>query len=198
MKCATTLYRKFDDLGNAMRCALRLNNMDTIQEIFSDASKAGASVQRQLAYLLGKQGVVLPDDENMTDEDLTEMLWNTRLSEHFLSLGRELDIMEPKLPEDIYKTHLETVRPTLNTAALDSARANLAASYVNGLVNCGFGKEKLLQGTGKEVHWLFKQKEFCKLIVIVCNFLVFKEYGSYHTIFFFVVEHSWHSCQTTQ
>lgn len=67
-----------------------------------------------------------------------------------------------QLPEDIYKTHLETVRSTLNTSALDSARANLAASYVNGLVNCGFGKEKLLQGTSKNVPWLFKQKEFCK------------------------------------
>ncbi|THD19853.1 26S proteasome non-ATPase regulatory subunit [Fasciola hepatica] len=166
LKCATTLYRKFDDLGNAMRCALKLNNMDTIQEIFIAASKKGSCVQRQLAYLLGKQGVVLPNDEDMADEDLTEMLWNTRLSEHFLSLGRELDIMEPKLPEDIYKTHLETVRPTLNTAALDSARANLAASYVNGLVNCGFGKEKLLQGTAKDVPWLFKQKEFCKMSTV--------------------------------
>lgn len=91
------MYRKFDDLGNAMRCALKLNNMDTIQEIFTAASKKGSCIQRQLAYLLGKQGVVLPNDEEMADEDLTEMLWNTRLSEHFLSLGCELDIMEPKV-----------------------------------------------------------------------------------------------------
>ncbi|KAK4474032.1 hypothetical protein MN116_003345 [Schistosoma mekongi] len=170
---ATTLYRKFEDLGNAMRCALRLNDMNLIREIFLESGKVkkgsrnyGPAVQRQLAYLLGRQNIVLPDEESLGDEDLTEMLWNTRLSEHFLSLGRELDIMDPKLPEDIYKSHLEAVRPTLNAATLDSARANLAASYVNGLVNCGFGKEKLLQETPKEVPWLCKQKEFGKMSTV--------------------------------
>ncbi|TGZ62503.1 hypothetical protein CRM22_007403, partial [Opisthorchis felineus] len=78
--------------------------MELIRAIFEESAKAtgsssgsGTSVQRQLAYLLGRQGVVLPDDENSVDEELTEMLWNTRLSEHFLALGRELDIMEPKV-----------------------------------------------------------------------------------------------------
>ncbi|KAF6768671.1 hypothetical protein AHF37_06624 [Paragonimus kellicotti] len=172
LKCATTLYRKFNDLGNAMRCALRLNDMDLTQTIFNGSAQARSadsscilSVQRQLAYLLGKQGVILSDDENI-EEDLSEMLWNARLSEHFLALGRELDIMEPKLPEDIYKSHLETVRPSLNPASLDSARANLAASYVNGLVNCGFGKEKLLQETPKELPWLCKQKELAKMSTV--------------------------------
>ncbi|CAH8567948.1 unnamed protein product [Dicrocoelium dendriticum] len=171
LKCAATLYRKFDDPGNSMRCALRLNDMNLIHEIFFNFSKyesssgSELSVQRQLAYLLGKQGVVFSDD-NAIDEELAEMLWNTRLSDHFLDLGRELDIMEPKLPEDIYKTHLEAVRPALNSAALDSARANLASSYVNGLVNCGFGKEKLLQETPKEVPWLCKQKELAKMSTV--------------------------------
>ncbi|CAI2724426.1 unnamed protein product [Schistosoma spindalis] len=173
LQYATILYRKFEDLGNAMRCALRLNDMNLIREIFLESGKLkkgsrnyGPAIQRQLAYLLGRQNIVFPDEECLADEDLTEMLWNTRLSEHFLSLGRELDIMDPKLPEDIYKSHLEAVRPTLNAATLDSARANLAASYVNGLVNCGFGKEKLLQETPKEVPWLCKQKEFGKMSTV--------------------------------
>ncbi|CAH8460919.1 unnamed protein product [Schistosoma rodhaini] len=173
LQYATILYRKFEDLGNAMRCALRLNDMDLIREIFLESGKVkkgsrnyGPAIQRQLAYLLGRQNIVFPDEECLADEDLTEMLWNTRLSEHFLSLGRELDIMDPKLPEDIYKSHLEAVRPTLNAATLDSARANLAASYVNGLVNCGFGKEKLIQETPKEVPWLCKQKEFGKMSTV--------------------------------
>ncbi|CAH8446360.1 unnamed protein product [Schistosoma turkestanicum] len=173
LQYATILYRKFEDLGNAMRCALRLNDMNLIREIFLESGKVkkgsrnyGPAIQRQLAYLLGRQNIVLPDEECLVDEDLTEMLWNTRLSEHFLSLGHELDIMDPKSPEDIYKSHLEAVRPTLNAATLDSARANLAASYVNGLVNCGFGKEKLLQETPKEVPWLCKQKEFGKMSTV--------------------------------
>lgn len=86
-----------------MRCALRLNDFDMIRDHFNDSGKVvsnscnfGPNVQRQLAYLLGKQSIVLSDEESI-DEELSEMLWNSRLSEHFLSLGRELDIMDPKV-----------------------------------------------------------------------------------------------------
>lgn len=30
----------------------------------------------------------------------------SKLSEHFLALARDLDVMEPKVPEDVYKSHL--------------------------------------------------------------------------------------------
>ncbi|VDP63227.1 unnamed protein product, partial [Schistosoma mattheei] len=107
LQYATILYRKFEDLGNAMRCALRLNDMNLIREIFLESGKVktgsrnyGPAIQRQLAYLLGRQNIVFPDEECLADEELTEMLWNTRLSEHFLSLGRELDIMDPKVPPE--------------------------------------------------------------------------------------------------
>lgn len=97
------------------------------------------------------RSVIITDDNAITLVHLAPSLYNI-FSLIFLHWH--------KLPEDIYKSHLEAVRPTLNAATLDSARANLAASYVNGLVNCGFGKEKLLQETPKEVPWLCKQKEF--------------------------------------
>lgn len=42
---------------------------------------------------------------------------------------------------------------------MDSMRNNLAASYVNGLINCGFGKEKLIQEEAKEGVWLSRQKD---------------------------------------
>lgn len=90
-----------------MRCALRLNDANLAQKIFNEASSlpmskngiSGSDVRRQLAYLLGKHQFITPYDEALAeeDEDLAEMLGNTRLSEHFLSLGRELDIMEPKV-----------------------------------------------------------------------------------------------------
>jgi hypothetical protein len=44
------------------------------------------------------------------DDDLNELMSNARLSENFLALARDLDIMEPKVPEDIYKSHLEPTR----------------------------------------------------------------------------------------
>ena len=64
--------------------------------------------------------------------------------------------MEPKVPEDIYKTHLEPNRPSVG-ANVDSARQNLASSFVNGFVNAAFGQDKLLFEEGNK--WLYKNKE---------------------------------------
>jgi len=49
-------------------------------------------------------------DENKYDE-VNEIMCNSQLNTYFLNLARELDIMEPKTPEDVYKSHLENVRP---------------------------------------------------------------------------------------
>lgn len=79
--------------------------------------------------------------------------------------------MEAKTPDDIYKAHLIDSR-TPSSANVDSARQNLAATFVNGLVNAGFGTDKLMTGTGEEASsssapggsgsWLFKNKEHGK------------------------------------
>lgn len=39
-------------------------------------------------------------------EELTEITTNSHLNNNFLALGRELDILEPKTPDEVYKTHL--------------------------------------------------------------------------------------------
>lgn len=83
---------------------------------------------------------------------------NSRLSQNFLNLARELDIMEPKIPEDIYKSHLETSR-TSYQAQVDSARQNLAASFVNGFVNAGFGQDKLMSDDKEANVWIHKNKD---------------------------------------
>lgn len=71
------------------------------------------------------------------------------------NLCLQLDIMEPKTPEDVFKSHLEIMRPQFGQ--VDSARQNLAASFVNGFVNAAFGQDKLLMEDGNK--WLFKNKE---------------------------------------
>merc|ERR1712147_433705 len=43
------------------------------------------------------------------------------------------------------------------TANVDSARANLASSYVNAFVNAGFGQDKLLSDEGQK--WIYKNKD---------------------------------------
>jgi 26S proteasome regulatory subunit N1 len=63
-------------------------------------------LKKQLAFMLARQKIYLECD----DEEVQHCLTNAKLSEHFLALARELDVMAPKTPEDIYKTHLENSR----------------------------------------------------------------------------------------
>ena len=46
---------------------------------------------------------------------------------------------------------------TIGPTNVDSARQNLAASFVNGFVNAAFGQDKLLMDDGNK--WLYKNKE---------------------------------------
>lgn len=82
---------------------------------------------------------------------------NALVNPHFRNLARELDILEPVHPEDIYKSWLAS--DTLTRRLLDhcnSARANLAASFVSGFVHAGFGLDKLVSRT--EDSWVYKNK----------------------------------------
>lgn len=63
-------------------------------------------MKRQLAYILARQQV----NVETTDEDLQEILNNTKLSENFKRFGNELSVTEPKSLEDIYKSHMENTR----------------------------------------------------------------------------------------
>jgi 26S proteasome regulatory subunit N1 len=80
------------------------------------------------------------------------------LSEHFKGLARDLDVLEPKHPDSIFKSHLEERKAM--TQHIDSAKQNLATTYVNAFVNAGYGKDLLMtqSGDAKE-HWIYKNKE---------------------------------------
>ena len=117
-------------------------------------------IRKQLAFLLARQQIYwdLDGDKVEDADELREIMNNSRLSQNFLNLARELDIMEPKIPEDIYKTHLETNR-TSYQAQVDSARQNLAASFVNGFINAGFGQDKLMSDDKEANVWIPKNKD---------------------------------------
>lgn len=63
----------------------------------------------------------------------------------------------------VYKTHLTEGRAP-SGPAVDSARQNLASTFVNAFVNAGFGQDKLMtvipegEGSSENVHWIFKNK----------------------------------------
>lgn len=156
LKTALSIFRKFNQFPQAMRLALQLNDRELVEELFNSCTDA--IVQKQLCYMLGRHQFFLEVSEEREDyDDLTEIMSNSHLNNHFLNLARELDIMEAKTPDDVYKTHLDNVRPAFGGGAVDSARQNLASSFVNGFINTGFGQDKLLMEDGNK--WLYKNKE---------------------------------------
>ena len=55
---------------------------------------------------------------------------NTKLSEQYLSLARDLDVMEAKTPEDVYKMHLVEGRAPTGERLYDSVCACTARGRV--------------------------------------------------------------------
>lgn len=169
LEVAHNIYSKMGKHHDAMRVALHLNKRDVVESTF--AACTDLLQKKQLCYLLARHGYRLDLEEGPAAvedegerEQLREVISNSRLAEHYLALARDLDVMEPKLPEDVYKSHL-TEGHQSSAAVVDSARANLASSFVNGFVNAGFGNDKLItvptEGTG-QVHWIFKNKDHGK------------------------------------
>lgn len=61
-----------------------------------------------LYAILLMQGTEVELDDDMVAEDddryqLQDIINNSKLSEGYLTLARDIEVMEPKSPEDIYK-----------------------------------------------------------------------------------------------
>ena len=157
LQTAHDIYKQYNKLPQAMVLAIRLNDLELIQKDFD--STDDMSLKRQMGLQVARQQIWLPA-EDIEDQQLLECLSNERLPEHFKSLGKELNILEPKQPEDIYKSHLESTR-TAGLTNVDSARHNLASAFVNAFTNAGFGQDKLLLGNtdGEKTSWIYKTKD---------------------------------------
>ncbi|CAL2040162.1 unnamed protein product [Caenorhabditis brenneri] len=172
IRTALQLYLKFGRYLEAVRCAIMVNDVPKVREIFSKA--ADPLLRKQMAILLGRHQIFL-DYEDAEDSDaLSELNSNSHLYEYFHSLARELDIMEPKTPEGIYKSHLEHSRPFGNSSQPDSTRMNLAAALVNGFVNCGFGVDKMMAETEEASRWFYKNKEYGMLTAAASQGLIWR------------------------
>ena len=53
LKTAGRIYRKFDRLPEAMRCAMQLNDVELMNQLFFAAADKDLLVQKQLAFMLG-------------------------------------------------------------------------------------------------------------------------------------------------
>lgn len=154
---AFTLYKQQGRLTDALRIALKMDDSLKVEELFSDELGATDIMKQQMAFILGRHR----SNFECEDEDLNELIGNVKLSEYFVSVAKDLNVVDPKSPEDIYKCHLSAPgskggRGSTN-AVVDSARANLASSFVSGLVNAAYCSDKLM--TVENSQWVYKNKD---------------------------------------
>lgn len=153
---AHQIYVRFNELTRAIIVAIRLNDTELIKSDIKATSDH--SLRKQMAFLVARQQIwldVSPEDEE--DQSFMDCLNNTSIHNHFKSLGKELNILDPKMPEDIYKTHLETRGAGLTN--VDSARHNLASAFVNSFANAGFGNDNMMLVEGDKSSWIWKTKD---------------------------------------
>jgi 26S proteasome regulatory subunit N1 len=155
---AYDLYKQQGKFPDALRIALKCDDSFKLEDLFNDEAISDVD-KKQMAFILGRHR----SNFESQDSELNELIGNSRLSEYYLQVCKDMDIYEAKSPEDIYKTHL-TEGNILNTrsrnapsAPVDSARANLASTFVNGFVNAGFCHDKLL--TVENSQWIYKNKD---------------------------------------
>ncbi|KAG8746262.1 proteasome regulatory particle base subunit [Ceratobasidium sp. 414] len=163
LKTAHDIYVANSKFPEALGLAIRIGDREMIVSDFN--APGNPLMKRQLAFILARAQVpidwVQVQHEDETDpeempEDLLDCLSNTRLSAHFRAFGKEVGAEEARTLEEVYKTHLE---PTRTTTAVDSARANLAGTFVNAFVNAGFGNDKLMVTAEEGSSWIYKNKE---------------------------------------
>ncbi|PPQ66966.1 hypothetical protein CVT26_009997 [Gymnopilus dilepis] len=182
LKTAHSIYVQHHKFPEALTLAIRLGDPDLVREDFN--APANPLMKRQLAFLIARAQIPIewlhsspssspsnpgsdsgdapeteaePEPEDF-EPDLQDCLYNTHLSRHFREFGKELGVEEAKSLEDVYKSHLENTRPGIS-ANVDSARGNLAGTFVNAFVNAGFGNDKLMVTADEGNSWIYKNKD---------------------------------------
>ncbi|KAI8912639.1 armadillo-type protein [Gorgonomyces haynaldii] len=151
-KTAHQIYKTFGEYPAALQVALKLNDIELVKSDF--AACPNPIVKKQLAFLLARHQVFFETE----DDKLNDIMRNTHLSEHFHALAKDLNIEEAKVPDDIYKRHLENIKSGSTGVNLDSAKQNLASTFVNAFINAGFGQDKLMMGP-EDTNWIYKNKD---------------------------------------
>lgn len=145
-------YFSLGKFTSAARVAMVLNDPELLQRVY--VAPTDPLVKKQIAYMYAAQRVAVTED----DDAMLELLGNQKLSGHFRTLARELDVLEPKAPEHVYKSHVETQTRVANGANVESARKSLADSIVSAFVNAGFGTDTLMT-VPTASQWIYRNKE---------------------------------------
>ena len=151
----TIYYNKFHQYIDAMRVAIKIGNMIYIKQTFHQCNDL--LTKKQLAFILAREGIFLEEEiNNIQDNELIEIMRNYKRAEYFRILAKNLELLEPKHPEDVFKSHLEDKKGG-DSKKLESYKINMAYSIASSFINAGFGTEVLLSKKGSD--WIFKNKE---------------------------------------
>ncbi|KRW98942.1 Armadillo-type fold [Pseudocohnilembus persalinus] len=148
---------KLKQYASALKLAIKLNKEDLIKKVFDDCEDL--IVKKQLAFQLARQRIVIED----LDDDINEIACNTYLSQYYVKLAKDLSLLKPKSPEQIYKSHLTTQTKNYGSDNVDSLKNNLADTYVNALINAGLQNDSLIIQTEEDQEkskqdWFHKVK----------------------------------------
>jgi len=170
-----THQKKFTD---ALRVALKMDDNDKITELFTAVDALGSvtdgkgftaeqvkSVKTQMAFIMSRHRSCYVLEEGEGVDELNAIIGNASLSERFLGVARAMDVLDPKAPEDVYKTASKKNGGASSQAfsVVESARANLASSFVNGFVNAGFCTDKLMLAADSGSSWVRRNKDHAML-----------------------------------
>lgn len=150
-KTAYDIYKSQNQYCEALRVAQKMNNMDLINEIMGECKDP--MVLKQMAFMLGRQR----NPYESEDEEINQIIAQEKLSEYYKQLARDLEQIEPKHPDAIFKTHLEERK--VGEGQLESEKSNLAKTYVNAFVNAGCCNDLLICKKEGTDDWVFSNKD---------------------------------------
>jgi len=150
-------YLSQGDLIDALRVGLKLEDRTKVSKIMQLArERKDGMLRKQLGLTLAAHRAFWYAED--ADADLDEFVSNSHQSTLFHTLARELNVEDAKTPEDVYKSHLSETASLRNEAVqAESAKQNLASTFVNAFVNCGFLKDALVTVEGNP--WIYKNKD---------------------------------------
>lgn len=150
---AFAIYLAHGQLTHAVTLAIKLDSEALVRQVF--AATDDPHVHMQLGFLLAQQFRRFRFDLDSVQETID----NVKMPQFFRYLTKELNLLEPKVPEDIYKLHLEDSKYAYGPGAIDLAKQNLAAAFVNAFVNLGYGADKLVvPGEDESKSWIYRTK----------------------------------------
>lgn len=154
------IYLDRKDYPWALVTALRLNSTDRLRSVFEAASK-DPIMKRQLAFMLARQRVAIDrvGETKEEEEALQEIMFNAKLSKHYLELAKELQILPPKDPEDLFKSAtVGSSDPLRIVPKAETAKSNLAIVLGNAFLNAGYCQDKLMAADQEQFMWKNKDQ----------------------------------------